>query len=345
MTDVAIVTTTINYPPKTFSELARAGHLVVAGDLKTPPETGDLVHQLGGTYLAPDDQGRWRISEVLGWNTIQRRNVAFLEAARLGADVVVTVDDDNCPDDAVTWAMEHQRGLDRTLDLLWNTTSGWFNPGSLLSPPVYARGMPYHIAVAERGSTDRYSAQWEPGYGRRVGVNCGLWLGDPDVDALQRIANRPETESLIPQRDDSRTIVQPGVWSPINSQNTAWRPELLPLAVVLPFVGRWDDILGGYLAEWSLWATGYVVAYGKPLVRQDRNDHDLWRDLDLELDGIKRTPQWCDALGTIQASGDPITDLSLFADFLHDNDELGFDSRITDFLRAWIADWRALRST
>jgi len=53
--------------------------------------------RLATVYLTPDEQCKYKCSELLGWNTITRRNIALLEALRWGADVIITVDDDNIP--------------------------------------------------------------------------------------------------------------------------------------------------------------------------------------------------------------------------------------------------------
>ena len=50
-------------------------------------------------YLDPKEQEeRYKeVSDLIGWNCIQRRNIGFLEAYRLGAEIVASVDDDNIP--------------------------------------------------------------------------------------------------------------------------------------------------------------------------------------------------------------------------------------------------------
>jgi hypothetical protein len=338
VTDVAIVTTTINYPKNTFTELARAAHLIVVGDQKTPVETEELVRSLDGTYLRPDQQDGWRCSEVMGWNCIQRRNIGFLEAARQGADIVITVDDDNCPENAPLWLRDHVNGFthtDELFPLVASPRGGWFNPGSLLSPPIWARGLPY--------PEDYESTGWErevPDAEAKVGVNAGLWLGDPDIDAIQRISRAPITKGL---RSIDKLKIARGVWSPINSQNTAWVKDLVPLAVVFPFIGRWDDILGGYTAQWSFWKAGYVAQYGVPLVTQERNDHDLYKDLELECEGMRWTRRWIELLEGLPATGDPLTDLDNLANDLWESDTATpWQLKLADFFKAWTHDWSTI---
>jgi hypothetical protein len=334
MSDAAIVTTTINYPKKTFNELARAGQLIVAGDLRTPPETAELVRSLDGIYLTPAMQSGYLCSSFIGWNSIQRRNIAFLEAARLGMTHVVTVDDDNCPKDAVQWMSEHINGINDIPTTVRATASQWFNPGSMLRPPVVARGMPYYDAMSVRQSAIPHSI--EVSSTCKVGVNAGLCLGDPDVDAMQRITTRPFVTDIAVSMN---IAIAPDTFAPINSQNTMWRRELLPLAVVLPHVGRWDDIYGGYLAQWSFWRANFVTSYGGPLVTQERNDHDLFTDLEKEIDGYRDTPAWVKLLQSIDASGNPLKDLALLASILRIKRDYNPWPRVARFLDAWIQDW------
>lgn len=93
-----IVTTTINPPTEaTLKFLSKKDWtLIVVGDLKTPH---NLYKKLNCIYLHPDEQEKKyrKLSDIIGWKTIQRRNIGFVEAFRLGADVIATVDDDNIP--------------------------------------------------------------------------------------------------------------------------------------------------------------------------------------------------------------------------------------------------------
>ena len=104
-----IVTTTINQPTLAtikFIEIAVRDNwtFVIIGDTKTPHEeylelqdeyTGSLV------YLHPAKQTEMypELSEIIGWKTIQRRNIGFVWAYENGAEIVVTIDDDNIPYD------------------------------------------------------------------------------------------------------------------------------------------------------------------------------------------------------------------------------------------------------
>ena len=49
---------------------------------------------------------------------------------------------------------------------------------------------------------------------------------------------------------------------------------------------RFGDIFSGYFLELCNQAVGNIITVGNPLVFQDRNEHDLFKDLLVELPGI-----------------------------------------------------------
>ena len=93
-----IVTTTIFNPSKALQEFEKLSDwkLIVVGDLKTPH---DLYRSRNLIYLDPEFQEtNYKVlSDLLGWNTIQRRNIGYIEALKMGATIIASVDDDNIP--------------------------------------------------------------------------------------------------------------------------------------------------------------------------------------------------------------------------------------------------------
>ncbi|MEL0238392.1 MAG: hypothetical protein VW946_02870, partial [Gammaproteobacteria bacterium] len=94
-----IVTTTINDPQEATLKFAAMTdwHLIVVGDTKTPHNLYRNLENV--TYLSPEDQESLskELSDSIGWKSIRRRNLGFLKAYQMGADVMATVDDDNIP--------------------------------------------------------------------------------------------------------------------------------------------------------------------------------------------------------------------------------------------------------
>ncbi len=94
-----IVTTTINPATEAIRKFEALDnwHLVVIGHLKTLES-----YALGkGAYVTPEMQEKYdrELSDVIGWNCIQRRNFGLLSARDMNADVVAGVIEDDIPYD------------------------------------------------------------------------------------------------------------------------------------------------------------------------------------------------------------------------------------------------------
>lgn len=278
---IALATTTINVPValKLYRALDPDVRFFVAGDLKTPPEAKAFVNSLGNAvYLTPEMQKAWRCSELIGWNCIQRRNIAILEALKWGADIIVFWDDDNLP---VTpdYFGEFCRALRKTDGLAVSGTNGWFDVGQLLTPPVPHRGLP----IEHRNESFTVS----PITGVRVGVAAGICIGDPDILSIDRISRAPICHG-VSELLRAGVVVDPMLsWTVFNSQNTAFIRELAPAMFLPPGIGRYDDIVASLVCQRVMRETGHVTHFGPPMIWQSRNPHNLVRDLKDEMWGME----------------------------------------------------------
>jgi hypothetical protein len=319
---IALITTTINIP--TVLKLYRACDcfvgIFVAPDKKTPEDALNFCrYDVADCHIVYEDvASTYACSSLLGWNTIARRNIALLEALKWGADLIVTVDDDNIPmsldyfynfEKLFTPIDEFLGGVQIQAD----SPGGWFDPGSLLQPPAPHRGFPRQLIASHR----RWRAV--PAVDQKVGVAAGICLGDPDIDAVERIANAPTvhgvsellragiavdpagpkriTEVTIPSQGTSTvTLGNAGTWTVFNSQNTAFVRELAPCFLMVPSFGRYDDIFASLICQRVMRELNYVVHFGQPFVWQQRNPHDLFRDLNAELFGMEHILDLADSL-------------------------------------------------
>ena len=311
-----IVTTTINVPralEKYAQNFKFFGHanvdFIVIGDKKTPPEARGCCAAISDRYypceyLGIEEQRSYlerfpALWNHIPFNCIQRRNVGLLKAWENRADVIITIDDDNL---MLNQDFIRLHGIIGTAPILpaFETSSGWFNVCSLLEEasgtPFYHRGFPR----GQRWKEKEVFTCVAP-IRRRVAVNAGLWLDDPDIDAMTRL-ERPIVVRAM--KGDSPTVaLHPGTWSPFNSQNTAMLRDLIPAYFQSPFVGRYDDIWPSYIATRIIQHMGDVVAFGQPLLRQKRNEHNLWKDMDNERIGSILTDEFCDVLRSIDLTG------------------------------------------
>jgi len=269
-----IVTTTINHPTLATIKYSRKEDwtLIVVGDTKTPHYD---YENLNCIYLSPEYQEKTypELSETIGWKSIQRRNIGFVEAYNRGADIVATVDDDNIPYDH--WGTNVVVGETVEIDF-YNTDLGVFDPLSVTEHnQVWHRGYPIDL-VPHRNRVS-YGGKLK----RRVLVQADLWDGDPDIDAMARLSMKPIVKFDKIQGPYGSISI-----SPFNSQNTFLSREVIPYYSVFPHVGRMDDIWGGYVLQHYF---PNSVVYNKASVYQDRNVQDLVTNLEKEIIGYRHT--------------------------------------------------------
>lgn len=274
MTKNFIVTTTINEPTEATLKFASMSGwtLVVVGDTKTPHDSYRALKNV--VYLSPEDQEKLSkpLSDAIGWRSIRRRNLGLLYAYREGAEVVATVDDDNIPYD--NWGQGLYVGKDVEVEV-YDTSLPVFDPIFATNcQNLWHRGFPIQL-VPHR---DKILV------GKKV-VKClvqaDFWDGDPDIDAICRITKNPEVKFRSFHPFATLKI------SPFNSQNTFLERSVLPWYMMIPHVGRMDDIWGAYYLQQQFRKEDPYVVYCKPSVYQARNEHDLTKDLEEELLGYK----------------------------------------------------------
>ena len=309
---VALVTTTIHVPRFLTDVLANAetnGHLdrlsvIVIGDRKTPPAVGDFLADLGRRHPAVQFLDvaaqsrllrRWPALDLfLRYDSIQRRNVGYLQAARDGADLIITMDDDNyvTDDDLIG----HHAIVGTTAEVpVVSHPSGWWNVCERLTAEPARRF--YHRGFPKSQQTWTTGGHHIETSGVRVVANAGLWLGAPDVDATTHIEEPIDVAAMQPIDGSDVCALASGTWCPLNSQNTAFDIAALP-ALYLPVMHDWvrgyriarmDDIWMSYALRAIADARGEAVSYGPPLVRQERNPHNFLADLATELAGYLLT--------------------------------------------------------
>ena len=277
MTNV-IVCTSINPPTQAIAQYDAMPDwtLVVVGDNKTPTD----YSLARGIYVSPEEQESLApgLSDAIGWNCIQRRNFGFLVARQLGAEIIAVVDDDNIPLD--NWGQDVRVGKDTEVTE-YQTPDPAFDPiGATNYPHIWHRGFPLQY-LPSRDYEKRRVVTIRPA------VQADFWNGDPDIDAICRMEHQPDCDfdsTLFPF-----TSTRLG---PFNSQNTLIHADLLPEYFLFPHVGRMDDIWASYYVQ----ALGHRVLYGAPTVYQDRNEHDLVKDMKAEYLGYENNRNLIDAL-------------------------------------------------
>jgi hypothetical protein len=264
-----IVCTSINRPTLAIKkfDLMKDWKLVVVGDKKTPSN----YKLKNGVYLSPKKQEKIdkKLSDLIGWNCIQRRNFGILYAWKNGADIVAVVDDDNIP--YKNWGKKLLI-YNKTKTNFYKTNSVAFDPISVTNHKnLWHRGFPIQI-LDERTNVKKQQKIIKPD------IQADFWNGDPDIDAICRMEHHP-----ICKFKDKYFPLASNKVSPFNSQNTFISKEVLPHYFLFPHIGRMDDIWAAFYVI----SRGFKVVYNKASVFQKRNKHDLTKDMLKEFIGYE----------------------------------------------------------
>jgi len=303
----ALVFTTINAAERLLHEFAEnlrrfkrttQVEIIIIGDRKTPQEIVRVVkktnRQVPCTYLDIPQQLEWLsqfpgLAEIIPYNSDNRRNIGYLMAAGRGADVLISIDDDNYPLPNEDYIGGHSIvGQSRTLPQV-KCHNHWVNICEFLecqpSWTVYPRGFPYSRRFPKE------KQYFDGQITGRVAVNAGLWLNSPDVDAISRLATPVVTTKLL--RD--HTCIPPGYYTPIDSQNTAVLIEALPAYYFVlqgwqldgMLLDRYGDIWQGFFLKLVTDHIGDLVCVGSPVTNHERNIHNPFSDLKVEFKGMQ----------------------------------------------------------
>lgn len=301
----ALVTTTIHVPRvlRLYREHGPDVMFFITGDRKSPES--EIMEWLGRPvsdgslenyhYLGATAQERlgYACSPLLGFNTIGRRSIAILEALKWGADIIVSVDDDNIPMGADYFA-QFRRFLGKPYNgISAHGFSGWFDPGRLLEPPAIHRGFPFTMqslwcAQAMTNAT--------------VGVAAGMCLGDPDISAVVRMPKELLVHGVHEVLREGGLCVETDTRTVWNSQNTAFIRELAPCFLMVPQWKRFDDIFSSLIAQRVMRERGMVVHFGRPFILQQRNPHDTMQDLHAEIWGMTHVIAFSSWLDSVKLS-------------------------------------------
>lgn len=193
------------------------------------------------------------------------RAFGFLRAVALGADVVVTLDDDCLPAsdaDRAAFCATHRANL--------AAPPAWISS----VPGLRVRGLPY-------GNGRRRTSP-------RVTVNMGLWSGTADLDALQTLLGSPATHGFEPVVQTQ--VVSRHHYVPLCGMNLAFRAEALP-AMYFPKMGdgspyrRFDDVWCGVVMQRVFAHLDWVWTVGTPVVVHTRASDPLV-NLEKETPGL-----------------------------------------------------------
>ena len=282
-----IITTTINEPTEATVKFCKIADkkdftFVIIGDTKTPHQSYQNIVDVYNNvvYLTPEQQDELYpdLSKIIGWKTIQRRNIGFVYAYQNGADIVATVDDDNIPYDS--WGDNILLGQEIEIDEFENLSCPYFDAISTTEHnDLWHRGFPIEHLQVKNNIEYKGKVKITPL------VQAEFWDGDPDIDAICRLSKKPIVKFKPFEPFTTKQL------TPFNSQNTFLHRSVLKHYSVFPYTGRMDDIWGSYVMQHHF---PNSVIFAKASVYQARNPQDLVRNLENEVIGYRNTLQLLD---------------------------------------------------
>lgn len=253
----------------TWGGLLAECHLVVVEDnptktIEAPNEGFESIHHYSWEDINKDfGKDEWIFSR----RNAGIRSYGFWKAHQLGADIIITLDDDCYPVDR-DFITRHVANLSLRAPEKWTTT--FPNPDFL-----YTRGFPYEVR-------NKYPAV----------ISHGLWSNKMDLDARTQLhhpdVNTPPYPLMV-------NFIPRGQFFPMSSMNLAFRREVVPL-MYFPLMGsdpegnlwgydRFDDIWAGVFAKKICDHLGFGVVNGSPFV-EHRKASDPHKNLEKEKTGL-----------------------------------------------------------
>lgn len=306
----AVVLTTINVPLVLQSYLDNMRQydrdmadvlFVIVGDVTTPAsEVRDFCRTLKGLQYEFLDVSRQEklmqdnkvLSPVIGmlpWKSDVRRNIGYLFAAAEGADIIISIDDDNFARAEHDYFDKHSIVNSTAPCSTASSQNGWLNICHMLDVPYPELTVPRGFPPEKIHSA---TFDWGQPNAKQIAINSGLWTHAPDVDAYTNILLAPYSRGIRFATDS--VVLADDTWCPINSQNTAFARRVLPAFFFWPqrfpykgmTVDRYGDIWMGFCVEKVARHMGEAVSYGAPVVSHIRNRHDYVKDLCAEAGGV-----------------------------------------------------------
>lgn len=271
--NIFLVITTINRVNKNILEFSKntkknLWNFIVVGDKKTP-----LNYKINyGNFLSYKSQKKlnYKFSKICPTNNYARKNIGYLFAIEKGSGIIVETDDDNFPKKNFFSKINLKYTVREVLNKSWVNVYLNF---LYKKEEIWPRGLSLnYIHDYPKLSTFKKTSNFY--------LQQGVCEGNPDVDAIFRLANK---NIRVKFKNNFKYSLGAAI-SPFNSQNTIWYKKIFPL-LYLPVTCsmRCTDIWRSFVALNILSQNSKKVLFFGTTMFQKRNDHNLVNDLLQEI--------------------------------------------------------------
>jgi len=215
-------------------------------------------------------------SRIIPRRTDCVRSYGYYKAYQLGADVIITLDDD-CFPDSDNFVQKHLERLNFGEENIWENSL----------ENIIPRGVPYF------NQTRRNVAY----------LNHGLWNGVPDYDATTQLAS--ERNKII--HEWKNKTIPKGKYFPMCGMNIAFKRELTP-AMYFLLMGknyefdRFGDIWCGVISKKICDRLNFAVNSGEPAILHKRASN-VWANLKKETPGMPINEDFWSVIDSIDLQG------------------------------------------
>ena len=292
MKDTTVCITTINRPIfllDLFKNAKKFGHknynIIIIGDYKSPKDNPDYIKSLKDkfkvdiNYLTVKDQKKILkkyklLDSILPYNWGGRKMLANFLSIKQRSKITIQLDDDNFILKNDFFGSHSIVGNNVKLNLYENKNK-WHNVYETLNVEknlkIYPRGFLQKYRFKNILSTQKKKTI-------KIAACNGLVLNDPDIDAFTRLY-WPVCVKSVKKKYLPHYGLKPDTWCTWNNQNTSTYYDLTKIYFTPASVGRNSDIwtslvickIASHLKE--------TIAFGNPVVRQNRNFHDYHKDI------------------------------------------------------------------
>jgi len=274
--------------------------VVDEGNRKIREKNCQILRNINHEFYGPLEREQW-FKENFGSNyqkyvsLIPTRchaetSFGFLAAFQKQPDLVIELDDDTFPILGQDLVKLHHDNLIKDDGRTVRSLGRWYNTVDNLvlncNMRVFPRGHPYF----EEARTEQYL--WTEKGGRCV-LNMGLWVGQPDLDAVTILHSGGLDGRSVLQATrlrETKIIADRDTYFAICSMNTAFVTKIIPAfyQLYMNFLGidRFDDIWSGILLKKVVDHLGDNICLGAPTVRHQKRPRDAFSDLKKEIDGM-----------------------------------------------------------
>jgi hypothetical protein len=272
--------------------------IIDEGNAKLRMRNDEHLEDVPHEYFGPKERSEWfksrfgsayrRYEGVIPERCHAETSFGFLVAYEENADVVLELDDDV----HITkgFVKKHIDNLTSEEGVTVHAEGKWYNTMENLvlngNSTIYPRGHPYS-SEARQGN---YS--WVDG-GERCALNMGLWLQNPDLDALTLVYHSGLDGKYDVRSQDckrEKVVVGEGTYFAVCSMNTCFETEVIPafyqLYMNIQGIDRFDDIWSGIFLKRIADHLGEKMCVGNPLGSHIKRSRNVFDDLRKELEGI-----------------------------------------------------------